>query len=120
MILDTNLRLELKKDAAASASEPEFHVDYVDWSREGKESSPAVSRGALSASADVVILAAPGDNNPRREPIRFTVYNKDTASHSFTLKTDDGTTERIITRQTLLTLETLSWEKGSGWQVFGP
>lgn len=115
MILDTNLRLELKKDAAASASEPEFHVDFVDWTPDGETTAPATTRGALSASADAVILDAPGSYNPRREPIYIAIHNKDTASHTFTVKTDDGTTERIIFKKAIEAGGTLQYNRQLGW-----
>jgi hypothetical protein len=120
VILDsTSLKLEAVLAAAVAANQPEVTVDYVAINAEGKESAPATFRTALNGATDVTILAAPAVAGIRLEPFRVSIYNKDTASVTVTVKTDDGT-ERIIARQTLLTLESLHWEKGVGWQVIGP
>jgi len=90
VILDySSLRLEAVLAGAVSANQPEAHVDYVDWSPEGRPSPPATFRVALNSATDVVILAAP-TANPRREPVRLSIYNKDTAAVTVTVKTDDG------------------------------
>lgn len=113
------MNLQAVLGGAVAANQPEAHVVYVTWNVDGKPSKPAQSRTALNSNTDVNILTAPGINGHVREPIRISIYNKDTASVLLIVKTDDGT-ERIIIRQTLLTLESLHWEKGSGWQVLGP
>lgn len=116
MILTTLLRLEAVLAGAVSANQPEVHVDYVDWNLSNETTAPDTVRTALNSTTDVTILAAP-IMNPKREVARMTVYNKDTASVTVIIKTDDGTTERIITRRTLLTLETLAFEKGVGFYI---
>jgi hypothetical protein len=115
LILDTNIRLEAVLAGAVSANQPEYHVHFRDRNRDGEYAEPGLSRGALNSGSDVIILAAPGDNNPRREIEEITIYNKDTANVTVTVKTDDGTTERIIVAITLATLETLHYTKGEGW-----
>ena len=115
MILDTTLKLEAVLAGAVSANQPEYHVDYVDRNTAGEETMPAFSRGALNSASDVTILSAPTSNTPRREIQRISIYNKDTASITVTIKTDDGTTERILIRKTIGTLDSLCWEKGLGW-----
>lgn len=120
MILDTSIFLQAVLGGAVSANQPEYHVHFRDRNKKGEYAEPGLSRGALNSTSDVTILAAPGDNNPRREIEGISIYNKDTSAVSVIVKTDDATTERIITRQTLASLETLIWTKGQGWQVFGP
>lgn len=115
MILDTNLRLEAVLGGVVSANQPVAHIHYVDWNHNGIQSSPATFRVALNGAADVTLLAAPGVNGPRREVIRATIYNRDTANVTVTVKTDDGTTEYIVAQTILATLETLHFEKGRGW-----
>jgi hypothetical protein len=95
LILDTNLRLEAVLAGAITTSQPEYHVCFVDWNQNAETTPPAVSRGALNSTSDVTILAAPGSVNPRREVQKLVIYNKDTVSATVTVKTDDGTTERI-------------------------
>lgn len=120
MNLDTNIKLEAVLGGAVAANQPEFHVHFRDRNRNGQYSEPGLSRGALNSTTDVTLLSAPGDNNPRREIEEASIYNKDTASVAVIVKTDDGTTERIVIRQTLATLESLHYQRGAGWQVLGP
>jgi hypothetical protein len=117
LILDTSLRLEAVLAGAITTSQPEYHVYFVDWNQNAETTPPAVSRGALNSTSDVTILAAPGSVNPRREVQKLVIYNKDTVSVTVTVKTDDGTTERIERKQTLNSLDSLCWEKDVGWYV---
>ena len=118
MILDVTLKLEAVLAGAVAANQPEVHVDYVDWTKDNVQTPPTPFRVALNNTTDVTILAAPV-LNPRREPVGITIYNKDTAAVTVTVKTDDGTTERIIEKKQLAAGETLVYEKGAGpWQVF--
>jgi hypothetical protein len=101
---------------AVSANQPEVHVSYRDWTAENQPARPEMSRTALNSASDVTILASP-TISPRREVLWIALYNKDTASVTLTLKTDDGTTERIIAKKVLATLETLHWSRESGLYV---
>lgn len=114
MILDTTLKMEAVLAGAVAANQLDVHVSYVDWNKSGVKTNPAMFRAVSNDTTDVTILAAPV-LNPIREVLRVSVYNKDTASATVTVKTDDGTTERIVTKVTLATLETLNFEKGKGW-----
>jgi hypothetical protein len=114
VILDSTMKLEAVLGGAVSANQPEVHVDYQDWTVENVQTRPAPFRTALNNSTTVTILAAP-TANPIREPLRVIVYNKDTAAVTVTVKTDDGTTERIEVKQEILAGESLCWEKGVGW-----
>ncbi len=114
-----SLKLEAVLAGAVSANQPEVTVDYIDWNTQSEATPPATFRTALNSNTDVTILAAAQTTanvgNPVREPIRVAIYNKDTASVTVTVKTDDGTTERIIIKATLLTLESLHWDRANGW-----
>jgi len=114
MILDTLTKLEIVLAGAVAANQLDVHVSYVDWNKSGVTANPAMFRTASNNTTDVTILAAPV-GNPVREVLRVAIYNKDTASATVTIKSDDGTTERIVTKVTLATLETLNFEKGKGW-----
>lgn len=115
MILDNSIKLEGVLAGAVSANQPEFHVDYTVWNVQGAETRPEPARGALNSTNDVTLLAAATTQNERRQINGIWIYNKDTASVTVILKTDDGTTERIIARRTLLTLQTLCWERAIGF-----
>lgn len=110
MILDNSIKLEAVLAGAVSANQPEFHVKYVVWTVEGIKTRPEPSRGALNSTTDVTLLAAETIQGGRREIEEVVIYNKDTASVTVTVKTDDGTTERILLRATLATTESLVYE----------
>lgn len=113
MILTTSIKLEAVLSGAITTSQPEYEVDYIDYNNDNAPTFPSPSSGALNNTTDVEILGAPV-NNPRREVLRISIYNKDTVSATVTVKRDDGT-ERILKKVTLLTLESLNFEKGRGW-----
>ena len=117
MILDTTLRLELVLTAAKTTNDMDVTVDYQDWTVEGEDTIPDTYRIASNGVTDVIILAAPVINK-RREPLRITIYNKDTADKIAIVKTDNGTTEFIEMRRTIATLTSLVWEKTIGWYTF--
>lgn len=106
MFLDTATRLEIVLSGAVAADQPEVHVWYVDYNKENHTVLPAMYRTATNNTTDVIILPAP-INNPRRRIVSISVYNKDSAAVTVTIKTDDGTTERIILKKQLQTTETL-------------
>ena len=117
MILDTTtLKLEAVLDAAVAANQPEVNVYYVTWNVQGVQTRPSTFRVALNSNTDVTILAAPTTQNEVREVIGATIYNKDTGSVVVTVKTDDGTTERIIVKATLGAGRTLEFNRNYGWR----
>jgi hypothetical protein len=116
MILDTVTKIEAVLAGAVSTNQPEYHVWYIDYNKDGQPTLKALSRGALNSASDVTILAAP-PFNPSREVIAIDIYNKDTATVVVFVKTDDGATERILTRKSLTTLQTLTWTANAGWLV---
>lgn len=118
MILTPAIRLELVLTAAKTTNDMDVTVDYVDWNTQGIPTTPSTYRIASNGSTDVIILAAPVAN-PIREPLRVIVFNRDTATKTVRVKTDvlAGGTEFIEREQSLLTLESLCWEKGVGWYV---
>lgn len=116
MILGSSTKLEAVLAGAVSANQPEFHLNYIAWTNENVATTPAPARGALNNATDVSLLDAPAGIVVRHEIRDASIYNKDTASVTLTLKTDDGT-ERIICKVTLATLESLHYEQGHGLYV---
>ncbi len=116
MIIDPSLTLEAVLGGAVSANQPEFHVDYVLYNKEGIKTKPATYRGALNSTTDVTILAAP-QQGFIAEVLGASIYNKDTAAVTVTVKTTDGSTDRIRIKQTLQADETLVWAPATGWVV---
>lgn len=116
--LDQTLHLQIALNKSATVSQPEITVSYIDWTPDpNRQAVPATSRSSASHSGDVTILSAPV-NNPSREIIYINIYNKDTVAHDVIVKTDNGTSEMILTRQSLSSTEALIWTKGQGWQIF--
>ena len=106
---------------APAPSQPEIHVWFKDVPARAKETNEeykgAVKRTATNSGTDVVICAAPPQSGTTRNIESISVYNKDTANVTVTIKTDDGTTEFIIKKHTLTTLQTMTYESNNGWSV---
>ena len=119
IILDlTTRKLEIVLAGAVTANQLQITVTYFDQTP--KQSDLTKIFTAVSASnstTDATILAAPPEINVIRNVKTITVYNKDTASATPTIKIDDSGTETILVKQVLLTTETLHYEDGSGWQI---
>jgi hypothetical protein len=115
VILDTTWALQVVLGGAVTTNELEVMVDYIVHTPSGVTATPATSQAASSGASDVTILAAPTKSAESREPIRVSIYNKDTVNATPTVKLDNGTTERIVIKAVLATLETLHFEKGRGW-----
>lgn len=118
MILDsTLLSLKAVLAGAVSANQPDVHVDYRVWDVTGNPTKPGTFRVALNSTSDVIILPAPKIQVVVFDPIQLSIYNKDTATVTVAVKTDDGTTQRIIIQKALTTLQTLHWSPTSGWYI---
>ena len=115
MILDSLTKLEVILAGAVTTNQLDVHVDYRDWVQ-NEPSRPAQFRVATNSANDVTILAAP-TGNTIREVLRVTVYNKDTVAATATIKTDDGTTERIVVKQALNAAQSLLYEQTTSWKV---
>lgn len=115
MILDPSLTLEAVLAGAVATSQPEFHVDYVLYNKEGVKTKPAPFRGALNSTTDVTLLAPP-QQGFIAEVLGVSIYNKDTASVTVEVKTTDGT-DRTIIKVTLATLETLHYGDGEWYST---
>lgn len=118
MILDTSIFLEAALEESASSAQPVFHVYFRDYNREGVATPPALSRGSFSHSAVIVMLTAPGDNNPQREIVGAIVYNPDVITHNFRFRTDvgaSGTGEFLVNRVTLSAGERVQYTSLNGW-----
>jgi hypothetical protein len=120
MILTPGVKLEAVLAGAITTSQPEVHVSYRLYNTAGEKTKPTLYRTVLNSTTDVtLILDQSGGAIPQQgfvlEILSLNIYNKDTVSATVTVKTDDGTTERIVRKVTLLTLETLSYQKDEGW-----
>jgi hypothetical protein len=114
LILTSDLTLEAVLGGAVSANQPEFHVDYIVRDNSANPvPKPATLRGALNSTTDVTLISPTTGRYSTQgfvaEVLRLSIYNKDTASVTVTVKTTDGTTDRIVVKQTLAAGATLEY-----------
>lgn len=115
MILNQSLKLCAQISSTASSG-CHVHVDFADWTNANELNAPDTNRSLVVSAVTVDILAAP-ISNPKREPTRVIVHNPDSLSAIVRIFTTDGTTARDEVRRTLTTLQSLCWEKYTGWYV---
>lgn len=117
IILTPDDKLEVKLGGAVSTVEPQvvvFSKLYrAEDAREGFSREIAVTAG----TADVTIAAKPRSGTTKVvEAIH--IHNRDDASVTMTIQIDDGTANRTIWKATLATLESVTYETGTGWQCY--
>ena len=123
MILNSDITLEAVLAGAVSANQPEFHIDYIIRDNSGTPMpKPGMLRGALNSTTDVTLISPSTGRYETQgfvaEIQNLAIYNKDTATVTVTIKTTDGTTERIIAKIVLLTGESACWAAQSGdWSL---
>lgn len=117
MILDTNVRLEAVMTTSANSVNPDFHICFIDYNVDGRAVAPAMSRGAMTHITDVVLLSAATGVIRNREITYIAHNNRDDTPRTYIIKTDDGSTERIVYRKTVRVGETLQYNKNIGWFV---
>jgi hypothetical protein len=111
----TNLKLVANLTGAIATSQPDVHVFYDVYNAKGTDSKPSTYRSALSNTADVTILPAPTIQGTCFEIVGIVIHNSDTATVTVVVKTDDGTTQRVLLKKELLTGETIGYSKTLGW-----
>lgn len=123
MILNNDITLEAVLAGAVSANQPEFHVDYIVIDNNGaQQPKPSLLRGALNSTTDVTLISPSTGRYSTQgfvaEIQNLAIYNKDTATVTVTVKTTDGSTDRIIAKIVLLTGESACWAVQSGdWSL---
>lgn len=117
MIATNSVKLEVVLGGAVAANQPEVVVIYIVHNVQGQQTKPLMSRTATNNGTDVTILASPTTQGEVHEVQRLSVYNKDSAAVTATIKTDDGTTERIIVSKSVDAGKTLHFESGTGWYI---
>jgi hypothetical protein len=127
LILTNDLTLEAVLGGAVSANQPEFHVDYFVRDNNAPQQNiawqppkPSTLRGALNSTTDVTLISPTTGRYSTQgfvaEVTGASIYNKDTTSVTATVKTTDGSTDRLILKVTLLANETLVYAGGE-WFV---
>lgn len=108
----TTEKLQAVLGGAVSATQPQAIVCYSDQTASGY--SGGVQRTALNSTTDVDILAAPAASTIR-DVDYLSIYNRDSASITVTVKYDVSATDSVIITVTLATLETIQYIHGAGW-----
>ena len=124
IVLDYRVTLRAVLVGAITTNQPDVQVQFFDefpqLTENGTESfiktRSTYKRTAMNGVTDVTICTAPNIASIRNVRT-LTVYNRDTASATVIVKTNDGTTDFIFVRQLLLTLQSLHYDDSSGWQI---
>lgn len=96
---------------AITTTQPDYVIAWADST--STTFTEGSSNGAFNSTSDVTMVAAPAAST-RRVIKSITVYNRDTASITFTLKFDDNGTQRFLTKQTLASGASWSSDDSTG------
>src|SRR3972149_10791446 len=111
-----NRSLELVLGGAVAANQLDIVVNFIDLRATGTLQGFGSKVSNSNSTTTVTICDAPSSGVTR--VIRsISIYNKDTATVTITIKYDDNATEYTIFKVTLLTLEQAYYEDSTGWQV---
>ena len=113
MILDVTRALVIALDGAGT--DVEIIVDYKDWNPQGQETPPSTYFSLSNGTSDVPILPAPIEN-PKREPLRLSIFNGGSGTHVVTIKVVGAVTRTII-KPSLAGGKSVIWESGSVWEI---
>lgn len=115
MIFDSTLRrLTLVSDAAATTTEPEFVLGYVDVT--SMTYRPGTVYGTLTGDTPIVALPAPAPNS-QRVLKSGSVTNVDTVAHDITITYQDDVVSRTVAVFSLDPGETVWFTEDEGWNV---
>lgn len=109
-----NTSLQAVLAGAIATTQPQATVSFSDDDATNATYTGGITVTALNSTTDVTICAAPAASIVR--DIDFvSIFNRDTASITLSVKYDISATDSIILTVTLLTLETLQYVHGAGW-----
>lgn len=111
-LTSTTEKIQAVLSGAITTTQPQAVVCYSDQTTGSYAGGKQVT--ALNSTTDVDILAAPAASTIR-DVDYISIFNRDSASITVTVKYDISATDSIIITVTLQTLETLQYVHGSGW-----
>ncbi len=79
--------------------------------------SPGQSNGATNSTTDVTLVGSPAASTQRVIDY-VSIFNADTVAATVTVKLDDNSTQRTITKVTLDVGERLEYAEGKGWTAY--
>lgn len=111
---NVNTSLQAVLAGAIATTQPQATVSFSDDDAANATYTGGTTVTTLNGTTDVTICAAPATSIVR--DIDFvSIFNRDTASITLSIKYDISATDSIIITVTLLTLETLQYVHGAGW-----
>lgn len=114
MLLDaTTKTIEVLLGGAVTTSQLPVVVSYVDIDGSGNVTGGENDTATNNTTA-VTALAAPASGH-QRSVENFSVYNKDTASATVTVRVNNNGTLREMKTKTLAAGESLVWTRSRGW-----
>lgn len=106
--------LEIILAGAITATNPDYYVSYVDVTT--TTYVPGDANGATNGVTQVTMVAAPAGSTQRQ--IKFiSVFNRDSANVTITIRLDDTSNERTLWRGILAPNEMVQYADGEGWNV---
>jgi hypothetical protein len=117
MFLSNNLKsLTVETNATATTTEPSYSSAFVDTVENGSL-NPGDNVGALTGSTAVAVVGAMPNGTKLREIKGVHIFNRDTVSHTITVKKVNNGTGYTVAQVSLGTLESLVYD-GTKWMVF--
>jgi hypothetical protein len=115
IILDTTTRtVEVLLGGAVTTNQLPVVASYVDVTT--TTYTPKSSNTATNNTTAVTAVAAPAASTERQVKL-LTVYNADTVNATLTVRYNDNSTTRILTKTTLSVGDTLVYTDGEGFRV---
>ena len=105
----TSKSIKAVMSGAPATTNPDYVVSYAD--NTGTSFTEGSNDGAMNGTTEVTLLSAPAAST-RRIAKSISIYNRDTASVTVTIKFDNGGTQRTIATVTLASGDT--WTNGLG------
>lgn len=116
ILLDSTRKLEAVLSGAPATTQPDFVAEAVQFSSTFAIDNIVPNEGAMNGVTAVDLVTAPAAGKFRQ--VKFvSIYNRDTANVTVTVRKDISATKRIIGTWTLAPGDCLSYSDGRGWLV---
>ncbi len=109
--------LTVETNATATTTEPSYSTAFVDTLDNSFVKHPGDTVGALTGATPVTVVPGPPSGSASREVKGVHVFNRDTVSHTITVKKVYNGTGYAVAQVALGTLESLVYD-GHKWTVF--
>jgi hypothetical protein len=117
LVLNTTLRsLQVVLGGAITTNQLDCTAQFRDWRHADKDVAFGSNVTATNNTTAVTLVAAPG-SGVLREVFTLTVYNKDTAAATVTVRYNENGTTYIIAKFTLDAGDSMNYTADFGWTV---